>query len=119
MLSTNSLMDQREALLLEIASMDAMIRGKLTSTTQKRTLKDGTQIEAGPYHRLQRWVDGKNKTQYIPDSEYEDCKRLNEAYRHFEDLCQQLAEVNEQLTLEGSELQLAKKNASKQSGMQK
>lgn len=113
--TTNTLIAKRESLLREIASMDEMIRGKLTSTTQKRTLKDGKQVEAGPYHRLQRWVDGKNKTQYIPDTEYEDCKRLNEAYRRFEGLCSQLAEVNEQLTLESSDFQLAKKNASKRS----
>ena len=60
---TDALVRKRESLLREISSMDAMIRGKLTSTTQKRALKDGTRVETGPYHRLQRWVDGKNKTQ--------------------------------------------------------
>ncbi len=110
--STDTLVLKRETLLHEISSMDAMIRGKLTSTTQKRTRKDGTQVEAGPYHRLQRWVDGKNNTQYIPDEDYEDCKRLNDSFKRFEELCDQLAEVNEQLTLEGSGFELTKKNAS-------
>jgi len=117
--STDNLVRKRESLLREIASMDAMIRGKLTSTTQKRSLKDGTKVEAGPYHRLQRWVDGKNKTQYIPDAEFEDCKRLNDAFKRFEELCGQLAEVNEQLTLEGSDLELAKKNASTRTASKK
>lgn len=117
--SIDALVIKRESLLLEIASMDEMIRGKLTSSAQKRKRKDGTEVQTGPYHRIQRWVDGKNMTQYIPDAEYEDCKRLNDAYKRFEDLCGQLAEVNEQLTLAGSELQLGKKNATKRSGTKK
>jgi hypothetical protein len=104
---------QREELLSQIASCETMIRGKITSTYQNRTNKDGTSYQAGPYHRLQRWEEGKNKTSYIQDQDYSQYKEFNDEYHTFKKLCDRLAEVNEEITLSQTDSFLLKKNVTK------
>lgn len=113
MKTEKSLINQRDEILSQITSCENMLRGKLTSTYQNRTNKDGTSYQAGPYHRLQRWTDGKNVTTYIQEDDYPECKELNDEYHTFKKLCDRLAEVNEEITLSQSENDLLKKNGTK------
>ena len=54
----------KQQLLQQIAAIPAMERGKLCAYSFKE--RSNT---VGPYHKLQHWENGKNKTRYVPSDE--------------------------------------------------
>ncbi|HEY3856339.1 MAG TPA: hypothetical protein VGO67_18290, partial [Verrucomicrobiae bacterium] len=53
----------KQQLLKQIAAIGAMERGKLSAYSfQER-------VGGGPYHKLQHWQEGKNRTRYVPSDE--------------------------------------------------
>jgi hypothetical protein len=51
-------------ILQQIATIDAMERGKLSAYSFKERPEG-----SGPYHKLQYWRDGKNHTRYVSEAE--------------------------------------------------
>lgn len=65
-----------------------MERGKLSSYS----FKDRPSA-AGPYHKLQQWEDGKNKTRYIPPDEVPDVQAAIAGYAQYRQLTEEYAQT--------------------------
>jgi hypothetical protein len=78
----------KSRLLAQIAAIPAMERGKLSTYTFKE--RSNT---AGPYHKLQRWQDGKNHTRYVPAAELPALQTALAGYVQFRQLTEQYADL--------------------------
>jgi hypothetical protein len=78
----------KQQLLQQIAAISAMERGKLSSYSFKNRSE-----AAGPYHKLQHWEGGKNKTRYVPADEVPDVQAALEGYAHYQQLTEQYAQL--------------------------
>lgn len=85
-------------LLAQIADIPLMERGKLTSYRPKHRPAD-----AGPYHKLQTWERGKNRTRHVRS---EQVPLLEEALAGYARFCA-LTEQYAQLAIERTRQQLA------------
>ena len=84
----------RAAILAEIASIGACVRGSITQ--KHRKLADGTERV---YHQLQCWSDGKNKTLHIPDELVDEFKAAVEGGGHLDRLTKELSDSDTQMVL--------------------
>ena len=75
-------------LLEQIAAIPAMERGKLS----KYTFKERSST-SGPYHKLQRWQDGKNHTRHISADELPAIQSALVGYAQFRQLTEQYADL--------------------------
>jgi hypothetical protein len=75
-------------LLEQIAAIPAMERGKLSPYTFKERSH-----ASGPYHKLQRWQDGKNHTRYVSAAELPAVQTALAGYAQFRQLTGQYAEL--------------------------
>ena len=75
-------------LLEQIAAIPAMERGKLSRYTFKE--RSNT---SGPYHKLQRWQDGKNHTRYVSTDELPAVQTALAGYAQFRQLTGQYADL--------------------------
>jgi len=78
----------KSSLLQQIAAITSMERGKLSTYSFK-----GRSEHAGPYHKLQRWENGKNHTRYVSAEELPQVEAALAGYEKFEELTGQYAEV--------------------------
>lgn len=85
-------------LLDQIARIPLMERGKLSSYRPK-----GRPAHVGPYHKLQHWDHGKNRTSHVRP---EQVPLLEQALAGYERFCQ-LTEQYAQLVIEQTRQQLA------------
>jgi len=74
-------------LLQQIAAIPAMERGKLS----RYAFKERSDA-AGPYHKLQRWQDGKNHTRYVSAAELPAVQTALTGYTQFRQLTEQDAD---------------------------
>jgi hypothetical protein len=74
-------------LLQQIAAIPAMERGKLS----RYTFKERSDA-SGPYHKLQRWQDGKNHTRYVSADELPAVQTALAGYTQFRQLTEQYAD---------------------------
>jgi|SRR5882672_7962443 len=88
----------KQQLLHQIAAIPAMERGKLCAYSFKQ--RSGT---SGPYHKLQHWEQGKNKTRYIPADELPAVEAALAGYAQ----CQQLTEQYAQLVIDETRQSIA------------
>ncbi len=65
-----------------------MERGKLSAYSFEQ--RSGV---AGPYHKLQRWAQGKNHTRHVPAEELPAVKAALAGFAQFQQLTEQYAEV--------------------------
>ena len=72
---------EKARLLEEIAAIPAMERGKLSNHT------------AGPYHKLQRWQDGKNHTRHVSADELPAVQIALEGYAQYQQLTERYADL--------------------------
>lgn len=79
---------EKSILLQQIAAITRMERGKLSSYT----FKDRSD-SSGPYHKLQRWENGKNHTRYVSAEELPQVKAALAGYEQFERLTDQYSEL--------------------------
>jgi hypothetical protein len=79
---------QKQRLLEQIASISAMERGKLSSYEFPE--RSGA---TGPYHKLQRWQDGKNQTRYVRKDELPQVQAALNGYQQYQQLTAQYAEL--------------------------
>lgn len=75
-------------LLEQIAAIPAMERGKLSRYTFKERSN-----ASGPYHKLQRWQDGKNHTRYVSAAELPAVQTALAGYAQFRQLAEQYADL--------------------------
>ena len=75
-------------LLRQIAAISAMERGKLS----RYTFKERSDA-SGPYHKLQRWQDGKNHTRYVSADELPAVQTALAGYTQFRQLTEQYADL--------------------------
>jgi hypothetical protein len=75
-------------LLEQIAAIAAMERGKLS----KYTFKERSNT-AGPYHKLQRWQDGKNHTRHVSADELPAVQSALAGYAQYRQLTEQYADL--------------------------
>ena len=75
-------------LLEQIAAIPAMERGKLSRYTFKERSS-----ASGPYHKLQRWQEGKNHTRHVSADELPAVQSALAGYAQFQQLTGQYAEL--------------------------
>ena len=78
----------KQQILRQIAAISAMERGKLSAYSVEE--RSGA---TGPYHKLQRWEDGKNHTRHVPAEEVPAVQAALAGYTQFQNLTAQYAEV--------------------------
>ena len=75
-------------LLQQIAAIPVLERVKLSQYTFKE--RSNT---SGPYHKLQRWQDGKNHTRYVSADELPAVQTALAGYAQFRQLTEQYADL--------------------------
>lgn len=93
------LLTRRDDIFAEIGNIESLLRGKITTSTPVRKKDDGSTYQAGPYYKLQSWQGGKNVTRYLPPEDYPATKEYVDNYQAFKNLCDEFAEVTEQITI--------------------
>lgn len=99
-----SLERQKAAVLEQMAQIPRIIRGKLT--TQTYVAKGRSQ---GPYFTLQRWDEGKNKSQRICSQDLPMIQEALTGYERFKQLADQFVGLAEKQTWEGQPADVKKK----------
>ena len=74
-------------LLQQMAAISAMERGKLSAYSFRERSN-----ASGPYHKLQRWQDGKNHTRYVSADELPAVQTALAGYAQFRQLTEQYAD---------------------------
>lgn len=97
----------KQQILQQIAAIPAMERGKLSAYSFKE--RSGV---AGPYHKLQRWQDGRNHTRYVPAEELPAVEAALAGYAQFRRLTEEYANLVIAQTRQG--ITDSKKNQSRQ-----
>ncbi len=92
-----SLQEQRTRILEQMARIDYMIRGHLSTQTY-RVQRHGQTIVQGPYYVLQRHQNGRNQCQRVNDQEVEMITTHVLAYKRYLELADQFAALTEQAT---------------------
>ena len=92
-----TLQQQRARILQEMAGIDQVIRGHVSTQTY-RIQRGGETIIQGPYYVLQRHQDGRNQCQRISDQEVELITSQVLAYKRYMELADRYAALTEQLT---------------------
>jgi len=75
-------------ILQQIAAIPAMERGKLCEYTFKERPS-----QAGPYHKLQQWHEGRNQTRYVSAEELPAVQSAIAGYAQFQQLTGQYADL--------------------------
>jgi hypothetical protein len=78
----------KHQLLEQISAIGAMERGTLSAFSFKD--RPG---QAGPYHKLQHWEEGKNHTRYVPADELPAVEAALAGYAQYEQLTRQYADL--------------------------
>jgi hypothetical protein len=105
---TLSLQQERARILEEMAHLDGMIRGHVSSQTYTVQRGDRT-ITQGPYHLLQRRENGHNNCQRVRPDELDVIVAGVQAYQRFQKLSARYAALTEQMTWEQQSADLKKK----------
>jgi hypothetical protein len=99
---------ERARILQEMAQIDSMIRGHVTSQTYQ-VKRRGRTITQGPYHLLQRHENGQNNCQRVGPDELEVVVAGVEAYQRFQKLAARYAALTEQMTWDQQKAEVKKK----------
>jgi hypothetical protein len=75
-------------LLEQMAAIPAMERGKLSPYTFKERSS-----ASGPYHKLQRWQEGRNHTRHVSADELPAVQSALAGYAQFRQLTEQYADL--------------------------
>jgi hypothetical protein len=78
----------KQQVLQQISAIHAMERGKLSAYSFKDRAG-----QVGPYHKLQQWEDGKNRTRYVPADELGDLETALAGYAQYQELTRQYADL--------------------------
>lgn len=89
----------RQSILEELGSITRMRRGTLSERYVERSTPNGGTVRFGPYFKFQVWQDGRNQTRSVTAEEALLLREDIANFHRFEQLCQQLAQINVQHTL--------------------
>ena len=89
----------RQSILKELGSITRMRRGTLSERYVERSAPNGGTVRFGPYFKFQIWQDGRNQTRSVTADEAPLLREDIANFHRFEQLCQQLAQINIQHTL--------------------
>ena len=103
---------QKQNILQQIADISTMERGKLSTYSFKD--RPGAN---GPYHKLQQWHEGKNRTRYIPAEELPQVQAALAGYAQYQQLTAQYADAVIEETRKG--IADSKKNSPRKSSSPK
>ena len=78
----------QQQVLQQISAIPAMERGKLSAYSFKDRAG-----HAGPYHKLQQWEQGKNRTRHVRPEEVPAVREALEGYARFQALVEQYAQL--------------------------
>ena len=93
--SSSQFQCQREALLSELASISTIERGSLTEEYREVPNPDGAgTIKKGPYFKHQCWENKRNRSRRIPEDEVAFLREDLENGQLFQQLIEQLSELN-------------------------
>jgi len=99
-----SIQQQKAAILQQMGQIPCLIRGKLSAQTY--VAKGRSQ---GPYFTLQRWEEGKNKSQRIAPQQLPLMQAAVTGYARFQQLAGQFVGLTEKQTWEAQPADLKKK----------
>ena len=105
----NSLERQRDDILEKLRGIQRLRRGQVSEQMLKRKGADGKVREYGPYFVWQSTLKGEKRSQRIPADQVKEVRGDFEAYKHFQELCSQLASVLEKIACESG----SKKNSTR------
>ena len=88
-----SIEEQKAAILQQMGQIPCLIRGKLTSQTYGAPGRS-----QGPYFTLQRWEQGKNKSQRVPAPQLPLIQEAVSGFARFQQLADQFVGLAEQQT---------------------
>lgn len=89
----------RQPILEELGSITQMRRGTLSEQYVERPAPNGGTVRFGPYFKFQIWEDGRNQTRSVTTDEALLLREDIDNFHRFEQLCQQLAQLNIQHTI--------------------
>ena len=89
----------RQPILEELGSITQMRRGTLSEQYVERPAPNGGTVKFGPYFKFQIWQDGRNQTRSVTTDEALLLREDIDNFHRFEQLCQQLAQLNIQHTI--------------------
>jgi hypothetical protein len=78
----------KQQVLQQISAIPAMERGKLSAYSFKD--RPG---HTGPYHKIQHWEEGKNRTRYVSAEELGDVEAALAGYAQYQELTRQYADL--------------------------
>jgi hypothetical protein len=89
----------RQSILEELGSITQMRRGTLSEQYVERPAPNGGTVRFGPYFKFQVWQEGRNHTRSVTNDEAMLLREDIDNFHRFEQLCQQLAQLNIQHTI--------------------
>lgn len=95
-----TLLQRKNELLEEIAELGTLRRGQVSEQYYEKTNAKGEKVRTGPYYVWQAWVGGKKRSVRIPKEEVEMVRKEMATHKQYKRLCEELADVMEQLSLE-------------------
>ena len=108
----DDLLQKRQALLLQMQSIDRLRRGSLGQQFFK-SLPPGPDAPQGPYYVLQGFFHGKKFSQRIPREQSAQVRQDVENYRRFQNLAEEFVTLSDQITRLQDQPQDSKKNSSR------
>lgn len=102
---------QREALIVQLQSIDRLRRGTLSSQTFSKKQGDKT-VTQGPYFNLQGFHKGKKFNRHIPADKAQEVRQHVDNFKRFQDLSDQCITITDQITQLAEGLPGIKKNSS-------
>jgi hypothetical protein len=88
---------RRKQILKQMAQIDCMEKGRLSEEYRERS-REGQTVRLGPYHKYQRWEEGRNVSRRVPAAEVDRLRQAVNGYHQFEQLAKEYAEVTIAMT---------------------
>ena len=108
----SDLTKRRREIIRQISQITRLRRGQLSEQYYERENTQGQRTRQGPYFVWQAWVKGKKRSVRVKKQDVAQVREDMEAYKQYSALCEELADVTEQLALEESKTH-SKKNSTK------
>jgi hypothetical protein len=104
---------RRRELIREIQGIERLRRGQLSEQHIEKPGADGKLKRYGPYYVWQASVKGQKRSIRVGRENAEQVREDLEAYQRYRKLCEELADVTEQITCRAQKGTDAKKNSRK------
>ena len=111
-LNRDDLLQKRQALLLQMQSIDRLRRGSLSKQFFK-IQPPAPSARQGPYYVLQGFFHGQKFSERIPPEQAAQVEQDVENYRRFQTLAEEYVTLSDQITRLQDQPQESKKNSSR------